>query len=152
MKKSFLIFFIILMSVTSNAQTYTIESPHAVLRAEFSLSKKGEPHYAVFYKDKPVIKSSSMGFELKESPSLKELPPMKDNFLLTGIDSSLVNETWQPVWGEVKTIRNNYRQYTFHLKEKDNEQRSLNIVFKVFDDGIGFRYEFPAQKNLNVFI
>lgn len=152
MNKFFLIFFIVLMSTTTNAQTYTIESPHSVIKAEFNLSRKGEPQYAIFYKDRTVIKPSSMGFELKENPSLKELPPMKDNFLISGIDSSLVNETWQPVWGEVKMIRNNYRQYIFHLIEKDGRQRSLNIIFKVFDDGIGFRYEFPAQKNLNVFV
>jgi len=150
MKKLIVLAFLFSLA-KANAQTYIIQSPHSVIKVEFTLNKSGAISYQLYFKDKIVIKPSTMGFDLKESPSLKELPPMKDNFLISSIDSSLVNETWQPVWGEVKTIRNNYRQYVFHLAEKDNLQRKLNIFFKVFDDGAGFRYEFPAQKNLNVF-
>ncbi|MDB5221456.1 MAG: Alpha-glucosidase [Chitinophagaceae bacterium] len=151
MKKVIVIFFLFVSAIALKAQTYIITSPRSIVKAEFSL-KRGHPEYQVYFKDKAVIKSSSMGFELKESPSLKDLPPMKDNFLLSSVDSSLVNETWQPVWGEVKIIRNNYRQYIFHLIEKDDQQTKLDIVFRVFDDGVGFRYEFPAQKNLTVFV
>jgi len=135
----------------TKSQTYTIQSPNSIVKAEFLVNKKGQPEYRVYFKNKAVIESSSMGFELKENPSLKDMPPMKDNFLVSRVDSSLANDTWQPVWGEVKTIRNNFRQYIFHLIEKDNLQRRLNIIFRVFDDGVGFRYEFPSQKNLNVF-
>ncbi len=151
MKKIIIISFLFVFTIAIKAQTYTIQSPHSIVKAEFSLNKKGQPEYQVYFKSKPVIQSSSMGFELKESPSLKDLLPMKDNFLVSSVDSSLVNETWQPVWGEVKTIWNNYRLYIFHLTETDNLQRKLNIIFRVFDDGVGFRYEFPSQKNLNVF-
>lgn len=151
MKSIILIPVLFLFALSAKTQTYTIQSPHSILRAGFSVNKKGQLAYQVSYKNKEVIKSSSMGFDLKESPSLKELPPMKDNFAVSSVDSLLVNETWQPVWGEVKTIRNNYRQYVFHLIENDDLKRQLNIVFRVFDDGVGFRYEFPVQKNLNVF-
>ena len=151
MKKIILIFFLFVITLTVTAQTYTIQSPHSIIKAEFSLNKKGEPDYKVYFKNKEVIRSSSMGFELKESPSLKDMPAIKDNFLVSSVDSSLVNETWQPVLGEIKNIRNNYREYIFHLVEADNLQRKLDITFRVFDDGVGFRYEFPSQKNLNVF-
>ena len=129
MKKIIVISFLFALAKNINAQTYSIQSPHSIVRAEFSINEKGQPDYEVYFKGKAVIKSSSMGFELKENPSLKDMPPMKDNFAVSGVDSSLVNEIWQPVWGEVKTIRNNYRQYVFHLTEKDDLQRMLNIVF-----------------------
>ena len=151
MKKIIIVLFLIAQVIVTKSQTYTIQSPHSIIKAEFSLNKKGEPAYKVYFKNKEVIKSSSMGFELKENPSLKDMPAMKDNFLVSNIDSSLVNETWQPVWGEVKNIWNNYREYIFHLTEAENLQRKWNIIFRVFDDGVGFRYEFPQQKNLNVF-
>ena len=151
MKKVILVCIFSATIIAIKAQNYTIQSSRSTVKAEFSINKKGEPEYKVYFKNNEVIKSSSMGFELKESPSLKDLPAMKDNFLVSSVDSSLVNETWQPVWGEVKTIRNNYRQYIFHLTEKEGQQRKLNIIFRVFDEGVGFRYEFPAQKNLNVF-
>jgi hypothetical protein len=152
MKNSILALVLLLIACNINAQTYSIQSPHSIIRTEFSLNKKGESHYAVYFRNKEVIKPSSMGFALNETPSLKKLDDLDDNFLLSSIDSSLVNETWQPVLGEVKNIKNNYRQYVFHLVEKDSLQRKLDIIFKVFDDGIGFRYQFPAQKNLNAFV
>lgn len=152
MKKIILISYLCISAMVVKSQTYLIQSPHSIVSAEFSINKKGQPYYQVYFKDKAVIQSSSLGFELKESPSLKEMPAMKDNFLISGLDSSLINETWQPVWGEVKSIRNNYRQYVFHLTEKDDLQRKLDITFRVFDDGVGFRYSFPVQKNLNVFV
>ena len=151
-KKIILVCFITVIANLINAQTYIIQSPHAVVKAAFLLNKKGQPHYAVYFNNKEVIKPSSMGFTLKETYSLKVADPLKDNFLISSIDSSLVNEVWQPVWGEVKIIKNNYRQYIIHLTEKTDLQRKLNIIFRVFDDGIGFRYEFPSQKNLTAFV
>lgn len=151
-KKIILVFLITVYTDILMAQTLTIHSPNRIIKIEFSLNKKGQPSYAVFFKNKEVIKPSSVGFELKEINSLKPIDPLKDNFIINSVDSSLVNETWQPVWGEVKIIRNNYRQYIIHLIEKDDQQRKLNIIFRVFDDGVGFRYEFPSQKNLGAFI
>jgi hypothetical protein len=102
MKKIIAISFLFAIANFANAQIYNIQSPHSVVRAAFSLNKKGQPDYQVYFKDKEVIKSSSMGFELKESPSLKDFPPMKDNFLISSVDSSLINETWQPGLGRSK--------------------------------------------------
>lgn len=150
-KKIFFICFLLSAHVT-RSQTYTIHSPNKGIRTEVSLNKKGDLKYAVYFKNRQVIKPSSIGFTLAETSSLKPLNSLKDEFSITGIDSSYINEVWQPVWGEVKNIRNNYRQFVFHLIEQGVQQRKLDIVFRVFDDGIGFRYEFPAQKNLTSFI
>ena len=152
MKKIIIAAFLFAFTNNIEAQTYTIQSPHNIIKATFLLNKNGQPHYAVYFNNKEVIKSSSMGFALKETYSVKGIQSIKDNFLVSSIDSSLVNETWQPVWGEVKNIKNNYRQYSIHLIEKTDLQRKLDIIFRVFDDGIGFRYAFPKQPNLKYFI
>lgn len=152
MKKIAFVCFILLSANLLSAQTFTISSPQGIVKAAFMLNKKGQPDYAVYYKNKEVIKPSSMGFKLKETASLKDIEPLKDNFIISSIDSTVVNEVWQPVWGEVKNIKNHYRQYIIHLTEKNDLQRKLDIIFRVFDDGVGFRYEFPAQKNLTSFI
>ncbi len=152
MKKIIIAAFLFAFTNNIKAQTYTIQSPHNIIKATFLLNKNGQPHYAVYFNTKEVIKSSSMGFALKETYSVKGIQSIKDNFLVSSIDSSLVNEIWQPVWGEVKNIKNNYRQYSIHLIEKTDLQRKLDIIFRVFDDGIGFRYAFPKQPNLKYFI
>ena len=152
MKKIIIAAFLFAVTNNTDAQTYTIQSPHNIINATFLLNKNGQPHYAVYFNNKEVIKSSSMGFALKETYSVKGIQSIRDNFLVSSIDSSLVNETWQPVWGEVKNIKNNYRQYSIHLIEKTDLQRKLDIIFRVFDDGIGFRYAFPKQPNLKYFI
>src|SRR5437870_1092262 len=132
MKKIILFGSIFLVANIANAQSYDLHSPGGVVRVHFSLNKKGEAGYQVFFKNREIIKPSSMGFELKESYSLKKIPDLVNNFLVSNVDSVLMNETWNPVWGEVKTIRNNYRQYIFHLTEKDDLQRKLDIVFRLF--------------------
>jgi hypothetical protein len=111
----------------------------------FSLDEKGTPVYAVSYNDAPVIKPSSMGFIFKNNDGFN------NNFELTGSEKSSKDTTWKPVWGEVKEIRDHYNQLTVLLRQK-NSNRLLNIVFRVFSDGVGFRYEFPHQSNLKYFV
>ena len=113
---------------------------------EFTLDENGSPHYAVYYNQKPVVLSSRLGFTLSNAPSLE------NNFELLGSDKTTVDETWQPVWGEVSHIRNHYQQLTVRLKEKNPSHRQLTIVFRVFEDGVGFRYEFPKQPDLRYFV
>jgi hypothetical protein len=112
----------------------------------FSLDDKGIPAYSVLFSGEPVIKSSRLGFILKDGIALDR------NFQVLKTDSITVDETWKPVWGEINKIRNYYKQITFHLQQKSSAHLQLNIVFKVFEDGIGFRYEFPVQPNLTNFI
>jgi len=112
----------------------------------FSLDGNGSPFYEVFFNQKPVILRSRLGFVLSEDSSFFQ------GFSLAGTERRSVDETWQPVWGEVKNIRNHYDELTIHLQKNGNTQRKLNIVFRAFDDGIAFRYEFPKQPNLKYFI
>ncbi len=135
----------VLMLSVASAQTVSLSSPSKNIVLSFSLDGKGAPQYGIGYHSKTVIEPSHLGILLKDIPSLK------DNFRILSIDSSEVNENWQPVWGEVKEINNHYRQLLVKLEEKSNSPRQMNIVFRIFDDGVGFRYEIPEQKNLDYF-
>ncbi|HRH60354.1 MAG TPA: glycoside hydrolase family 97 catalytic domain-containing protein, partial [Chitinophagaceae bacterium] len=124
---------------------YTSVSPDKNISLRINNTADGQINYSIIYKGKDVIKPSSLGFALSK-------PQMQLNsFFVTGIDSSATDETWKPVWGEVSSIRNNYRQLIVHLKDKSSGIL-LDIVFKIFNDGVGFRYEFPKQASLNYFI
>ncbi len=113
---------------------------------EFSLDQTGIPHYSVTFSGRQVIKPSRLGFKIKDVLGLDS------NFQIIKTDSINVDETWKPVWGEVNQIRNHYKQITFKLQQKNAPNLLLNIVFKVFEYGIGFRYEFPIQPKLTNFI
>jgi hypothetical protein len=108
------------------------------------LDAKGTPQYAVWFKQQPVIQASALGFSL-ETDSLFD-----KNFTLARTSTRKVDDNWQPVWGEVKTIRNNYEELRVELKHVSG--KLLTIVFRVFADGVGFRYEFPKQAGLKYFI
>ncbi|MGH2566296.1 MAG: glycoside hydrolase family 97 N-terminal domain-containing protein, partial [Ginsengibacter sp.] len=111
------------------------------VKVSFMLDEKGTPLYTISYSDKPVIKPSQMGFIFSNNDNFNS------GFELTGSDKNSVDETWKPVWGEVSSIRNHYEQVIFHLKQTSTK-RLLDIDFKVYEDGVGFRYEFPLQPNL----
>ena len=139
--------FVLLLSIILFTATYSQNLTASINKVKlvFSLNEKGEPVYAVSFNDKPVIKPSQMGFVLSNNNNFS------NNFELTGSDTTSKDTTWKPVWGEVKEIRDHYKQLTVHLKQKSSN-RLLDIVFRVFADGVGFRYEFPLQTNLKYFI
>jgi len=110
------------------------------------LDNAGRPFYAVEFEHKPVINKSALGFMLKDSVELYQ------NFEVLHTEKKEVDEQWKPVWGEVSHIRNHYQQLTVHLKQKASPCLLLDLVFRVFEDGVGFRYEFPQQPGLNYFI
>jgi alpha-glucosidase len=122
-----------------------ITSPDGSVRVQFSL-KGGVPYYRVARKSSVVVENSRLGFVLKDLPSLDK------NFNVTSSRKSSKDETWTQPWGEVKQIRNNYNQLNIALEEKSGLKRKLNLEFRVFNDGVGFRYEIPAQPNLTSFI
>lgn len=111
----------------------------------FKVDSQGVPTYALSYKQKPVIKTSRLGLELKDDPGLM------DGFTLAAADTSTFDETWTPVWGEESKIRNHYNELLVTLDQKARK-RQLKVRFRVFDDGVGFRYEFPLSSNLNYFV
>lgn len=127
-----------------NAGTY-LYSPNKVLKLEFELLADGTPAYNLSRHNSKIIHQSELGILLKDAVQLKY------GFSVVNIDSSKVNEYWNPVWGEVKTIKNNYTQLTITLLQNETE-RQIKLVFRLYDEGLGFRYEFPSQKNLSYFI
>jgi len=127
------------------ASAQTIQSPGGKLTMTFSLSPKGEPTYELRLAKKRVILPSKLGLALKDQPNFL------DGFKVVSADTSSVDESWDPVWGETKTIRNVYRELSVKLRQAAAGNREMGIVFRLFDDGLGFRYEFPAQDKLRYF-
>ncbi len=143
-KLIFAFFFLLAICTTSIAQQ--IKSPEGNFIMEFSLLKDGTPTYSLTYKNKEVIKPSKLGLELKNDKK-----SLLNDFVVVDSKTSTFDETWQPVWGEVNKIRNHYNELAVTLNQKETD-RKIIIRFRLFADGLGFRYEFPAQKNLTYFI
>ncbi|WP_455149999.1 glycoside hydrolase family 97 protein [Capnocytophaga sp.] len=138
---------ILLMSVFAvhfvMAQQQT--SPDGNVILSFSLKNDGTPSYKVSYKNKPVINESTFGFTLKKAD------PLTNNFKVVDTKKSTFKETWKPVWGEESEILNHYNELLVSL-EQNNTNRKMNIRFRVYNEGVGFRYEFPSQKELTYFV
>src|SRR3954447_14717502 len=128
------------------AYSQTIESPGKKLSLTFSLSMEGEPSYLLTFGGKTVIRRSRLGLELKD------LPPLTKGFEVAKSDRSQMDETWETVWGEVRRIRNHYNELALQLRQPLLNGRTLIIRFRLFDDGLGFRYEIPEQDGLKSFI
>ncbi|RYD92357.1 MAG: glycoside hydrolase family 97 protein, partial [Sphingobacteriales bacterium] len=138
-----LLLFIALSPFLAGAQTIT--SPDKNFSMQFAL-KDGVPTYQLTYKNKPVIKQSTLGIEVKNAASFT------DGFTVANTTQASVNDTWEPVMGEQKTIRNNYNELAVTLSQAKNNNRTIIIRFRLFNDGLGFRYEFPKQNGLSYFI
>jgi glucan 1,4-alpha-glucosidase len=134
------------MLISTVLRSQTITSPDKNVSLKFSLQENGRPAYEVTYKNKPVVRLSSLGVEVKEGPSFM------NGFTITDSKTTVVDETWNPVLGEQKSIRNHYTELLITLTQQAEKSRFINIRFKVFNDGVGFRYEFPQQENLNYFV
>lgn len=146
MKKAYTILLCLVMLRAVHAQeNKAITAGMNKVKLEFMLNAEGKPIYSVTYGDKAVIKPSPMGFTLTDGD-------LDKGFELTGSETATFDETWKPVWGEVSNIRNHYNQLTVHLRQKAGQKRVMNIIFRVFEDGVGFRYEFPHQPNLKYFV
>ncbi len=131
--------------ITTNSFTQTISSPNNNLKLQFRILADGTPAYELSYKNSNVIKASRLGLLLKDAQALQ------NGFVVSKVDSSTVNETWDPVWGEVNKIRDNHNELKITLTQKETD-RQIVLTFRLFDEGLGFRYEFPSQKNLSYFI
>ncbi len=148
-----LLLLIALLPLTMMAQR--VASPNGLVEVIFSLDGT-RPQYEMTFKGKPVVKPSHLGLELAKdkhaSRGLKETDLM-DGFKIAKVENSTFDETWKPVWGETATIRNHYNEMAVTLDQDIKEQhRSIIIRFRVYDDGMGLRYEFPQQKDLNYFL
>ena len=142
-----------------------LTSPDKNLALKFSVGNNGEPTYSLLYKGKEVIRPSKLGLELKSENQTQEFgteidmsrvendprTSLYDKFAVTATNISTFDETWTPVWGETKTIRNHYNELAVTLNQQ-NTDRQIVLRFRLFNDGLGFRYEFPQQNNLIYFV
>ena len=130
-------------------------SPDGNVVLTFSLKADGTPSYKVTYKNKAVINESTLGFTLKKAEpltqNLKKVEPLTQNFKVVDTKKSTFKETWKPVWGEESEILNHYNELLVQLQQ-EKTQRKMNIRFRVYNEGVGFRYEFPSQKELTYFV
>ena len=145
MKKIFLSLFTMVATAGFAAEVQT--SPDGNLSLSFDVNENGSPVYSVDFKGKSVISPSTLGVELIKGESFL------DKFKVEKVTRSSFDETWTPVWGETKTIRNNYNEMAVRLSQNaEGKEREMIIRFRVFNDGVGFRYEWPEQANLNYFV
>ena len=134
-----------LLGMAMVLQAQRVTSPSGKVAVEFSLSETGEPTYQVDYKEKRVVCPSLLGLDLADQEDLLA------GFEVTGSSTSTFDETWQPVWGENRDIRNHYNELLVELRQPATN-RLMNLRFRVYDDGMGLRYEFPLQQHLVYFI
>lgn len=142
-----------------------LKSPNGEFVMDFSLSKDGKPTYQLKFKGKDVVKPSHLGFEFKtkhkemdfavqdrvEDEKAKDIANFLSGFKIIDTKTSTFDETWKPVWGEVDKIRNNFNELAVTVSQP-NTDRQMIIRFRLFNEGLGFRYEFPEQKNLKYFV
>ncbi len=165
MKKRMYSILAFVMLTVSISFSQEVKSPDGNIQLLFSVSENGEPIYKVNYKGINVIKASKLGLELKAEGHYPEFGKQEgmmktssnpqsslyDGFNLVKSEASTFNETWKTVWGENEFVKNYYNELAINLKQYPTN-KELIIRFRVFNDGVGFRYEFPQQNNLNYFI
>ena len=137
----------LLSASASLGATEVLTSPDGRLQLSFDLTADGTPTYKMDYNNKPVIATSRLGLELKNQKSLL------DGFKMERVSRSSFDETWQPVWGEQSSIRNHYNEMAVCLSQPDDNGhlREMIVRFRLYNDGVGFRYEWPAQDNFTYF-
>lgn len=143
--KKFVSVILVLLSVLGvSAQEF--QSPNGAFKMSFSLGNDGTPMYQLFLNNKEVIKKSKLGLELQ-----KDKKSLLNDFKVVDTKQSTFNETWQTVWGEETKIQNHYNELMVKLKQNETD-REIIVRFRLFNEGLGFRYEFPEQKNLIYFV
>ena len=136
---------LVCLGLAGRVQASEVTSPNGEMKLTFTL-RDSKPYYSVSFRGKPVIKPSRLGYELHNAESLLE------GFTQTGEKTSTFDETWTPVWGENKTIRNHYKELLVGLIQ-EKTGRVMNLRFRVYDEGVGLRYEFPQEgSKLNYFV
>ena len=145
MRRFFMLMCLVCLGLSGRVQASEVTSPNGEMKLTFTL-RDSKPYYSVSFRGKPVIKPSRLGYELHNAESLLE------GFTQTGEKTSTFDETWTPVWGENKTIRNHYKELLVNLIQ-EKTGRVMNLRFRVYDEGVGLRYEFPQEgSKLNYFV
>ena len=142
----YLFLWCLLASTLLGLHAQDLKSPNGQLNMHFELQADGSPSYNLTYKNKPVVAKSLLGLALKNDKL-----SLLDGFTIQKVNTSSLDETWKPVWGEVSNIRNNYNELEVTLYQQAAD-RQLIVRFRMYNEGLGLRYEFPTQKNLVYFI
>lgn len=137
---------IVVLTTIFGASAQEFQSPNGNFKMSFSLGNDGTPMYQLFFKNKEVIKKSKLGLELQ-----KDKKSLVNDFKVIDSKESTFNETWKTVWGEETQIQNHYNELAVTLKQNETD-REIIVRFRLFNEGLGFRYEFPQQKNLIYFV
>ncbi len=137
---------ILVLTAFFGASAQEFQSPNGNFKMTFSIGNDGAPMYQLFFKNKEVIKKSKLGLELQ-----KDKKSLLNDFKVIDTKESTFNETWKTVWGEETQIQNHYNELAVKLKQNETD-REIIIRFRLFNEGLGFRYEFPQQKNLIYFV
>ena len=137
---------ILVLTAIFGASAQEFQSPNGNFKMSFSLGNDGTPMYQLLFKNKEVIKKSKLGLELQ-----KDKKSLINDFKVIDSKESTFNETWKTVWGEETQIQNHYNELAVTLKQNETD-REIIIRFRLFNEGLGFRYEFPQQKNLIYFV
>jgi alpha-glucosidase len=140
---------VLLVTAALNAQATpdameTVSSPDGRIEAVLALTA-GRPVYSISHDGRPVIQPSTLGFRFKDDP------PLLEGFVIDAVERATIDETWKPVWGSSSEIRNHCNELAVRLKEEGGQGRVMTVVFRVFDDGVGFRYVLPEQPRLGTF-
>ena len=145
MRRFFMLMCLVCLGLAGRVHASEVTSPNGEMKLTFTL-RDSKPYYSVSFRGKPIIKPSRLGYELHNAESLLE------GFTQTGEKTSTFDETWTPVWGENKTIRNHYKELLVGLIQ-EKTGRVMNLRFRVYDEGVGLRYEFPQEgSKLNYFV
>ena len=145
MRRFFMLMCLVCLGLAGRVHASEVTSPNGEMKLTFTL-RDSKPYYSVSFRGKPVIKPSRLGYELHNAENLLE------GFTQTGEKTSTFDETWTPVWGENKTIRNHYKELLVNLIQ-EKTGRVMNLRFRVYDEGVGLRYEFPQEgSKLNYFV
>ncbi|MFR9503825.1 MAG: glycoside hydrolase family 97 protein [Rikenellaceae bacterium] len=143
--KRAILLFACVTGAVSSLLAQSLNSPDGDMQLDFKLSQSGEPIYSLIYKGKDVILPSKLGLDLRDAPSLIS------GFSVADVETSSSDSTWNPVWGEESEIRDNYNEIAIKLHQAQSD-RDIIVRFRLYDNALGFRYEFPLQKNLNYFV
>lgn len=146
LKKYYRFTLLLLLLFCFKLSAQELSSPNGEFQLRITLTPKGSPQYALDYKEKAIITPSRLGLQLKDKPSMLE------GFSIEEVKKDQVDKSWNPVWGKQKTVRNQYNELSLKLVQEQYDHRYIVLRFRLFDDGLAFRYEFPKQEKLNYFI
>ena len=139
---SFIFLGLLVGLLSCSNKEYSVFSPSNKVKLNFTLTGEKQPSYSVYFNDKPIIKPSTLGLDFKDMESLGK------GMRIDSIQTREFNERWEMPWGEQHYVVNHYNELRVFLSERKDLKRNFSVVFRVFDDGVGFRYEFPEQENL----